>query len=91
MTESAIQTSIVKYLNNLGYLVVKNITVSMNGWPDLTAIAPNGDHLYIEVKTDTGRLSPVQKVRHEQLKQHNVPVITVTTLKEVKSYVEKVS
>ncbi len=89
MLENAIQSNIVKYLNSIGYLTVKNITVSKTGWPDLTTIKPNGDHLYIEVKQPGQKLRPSQEVRHQQLRDHNTEVITITSVNQLKEYLHE--
>ncbi len=88
MLESKIQTNIIQYLESIGYLTVKNIAVSKPGWPDITAITPNGDHLYIEVKQPGKELRPIQEARHQQLRGHNVKVITATSVAEVKEYLD---
>jgi len=84
MLELKIQTQIIKYLKSKGYIAVKNITISINGWPDVTAIAPNGKHIYIEVKRPGGRLSEIQKIRIQQLREHNTDVYVVTSLDQLK-------
>ncbi len=74
--ESQIQKEIVDYLQSKGYFVWKNLTEGMRtsgrgraknpnaGMPDLCAVK-NGITHYIEIKTQTGRLS------ENQLKWHS--------------------
>ncbi len=85
MTEAKIQLKISQYLKDMDYIVVKNMSMSLNGWPDLSCYGPNGEHFMIEVKTPTGRLSNIQKYRIAKLraKHHTVYVVdSVTKLKE---------
>ena len=84
MLESKIQSSITLYLKNQGCLTVKNMTMSLNGWPDITVIPPNGEIYYIEVKAEKGRLSRIQMYRIAQLREHNVTVYIVNSLKQLK-------
>ena len=66
MTEQNIQSKIKARLQREGWTVVKLIKTSMNGIPDLLALR-DGVAMFIEVKTPTGRLSPVQAHVIEQL------------------------
>jgi hypothetical protein len=49
------------------------------GLPDrLVVLPPDGRMLLIELKTDTGRLSLVQKTMHEELRRIGVTVLVLT-------------
>ena len=67
MLESKIQTKIKKKLEEKGYLVVKLVSTSCNGIPDLMCLK-DGNAIFIEVKQPTGVLSELQKLRIKQLK-----------------------
>jgi Holliday junction resolvase len=67
MLESKIQTKIKKKLENQGYLVIKLVSTSCNGIPDLMCLK-DGKAIFIEVKQPTGVLSELQKLRIKQLK-----------------------
>lgn len=67
MIESKIQTKIKKKLENQGYLVIKLVSTSCNGIPDLMCLK-DGNAIFIEVKQPTGVLSELQKLRIKQLK-----------------------
>ena len=64
MKESEIQRKITLQLEKRGWIVVKLIKTTMNGIPDLMALK-FGKTVYIEVKTDKGVTSELQKFRHE--------------------------
>jgi len=89
MSEQTIQTSIIKYLKSEGYYVNKTGQCSVSGWPDIVAISPSGSHIYLEVKTPTGRLSPIQREVHARLRSRDVKVYTVRSLQEAKQCLEK--
>jgi len=84
MRESEIQTKIIKYLESIGWLVVKIIQTNKNGWPDLQA-HKNGKTIFIEVKSETGKVSELQKYRHKQLKEQGFKTIIATSLKEIQN------
>ena len=75
--ESKRQAKIIAKLTQEGWLCVKLITTSINGIPDVLALK-NGEAMFIEVKQPDGKLSELQKIRIEQLKEKgfNVKVWT---------------
>ena len=68
MTEQQIQTKIKTKLQDRGWYVTKLIKTSTNGIPDLLAIK-YGKAMFIEVKRENGRLSPLQQMRIQELSQ----------------------
>lgn len=73
MTEQQIQTKIIKRLKKDGWYVIKLIKTSVSGIPDLIAIKEN-ETFFIEVKKEDGKLSALQKVRIEELKEKKINV-----------------
>jgi len=63
MREQQIQAKKIKELEEQGYYVIKLSKTNKNGIPDLIAIPPNSDVLFVEVKTPKGRLSELQRFR----------------------------
>ena len=47
-------------------------TTNKNGIPDLIAIPPNSDVLFIEVKKPKGKLSKLQEYRIKELKKYGI-------------------
>jgi Holliday junction resolvase len=72
MTEQQIQSKKIKDLESQGYYVIKLISTNKNGIPDLIAIPPNSDVLFVEVKKPSGRLSKLQEYRVKELNQHGI-------------------
>lgn len=60
MTEQQIQSKIIAFLEGKGFYVIKIITAGKAGEPDLVACSPVGGFLAIEVKTEKGKLAPLQ-------------------------------
>lgn len=90
MKESDIQQSIIKYLELLDYYVVKVIQTNKNGWPDLQA-HKDGMTIFIEVKTPIGKVSELQKYRHQQLKDKGFYTIIATSLKSLQNELSTIS
>ena len=83
MTESDIVRSIRTYLHKEGYFTINMMAVTPSGTPDMLAVK-DGIHTYFEVKTDTGRLSPIQIAIHKKLIKHGCVVHTVRSVQDVK-------
>ena len=74
MKEQQIQAKKIKELEAQGYYVIKLINTNKNGIPDLIAIPPNSDVLFIEVKGPTGKVSKIQEFRHKELAGKGIKV-----------------
>ena len=74
MREQQLQAKKIKELERQGYYVIKLSRTNKNGIPDLLAIPPNSDVLFVEVKAAGGRLSELQKYRQKELAEHGLKV-----------------
>jgi hypothetical protein len=74
MKEQQIQSNKIKQLEAEGYYVIKLINTNKNGIPDLIAIPPNSDVLFVEVKKPDGKLSKLQEYRLKELTNHGIKV-----------------
>lgn len=66
--EQKLQSKIISDLNKRGWIVVKTITLSKAGFPDIFAFK-NGRAVFFEVKAKKGVKSQLQQYRIEQLQQ----------------------
>lgn len=65
--ESTYQQKLKKHFEGKGWLVIKIIRATLNGYPDLMLLHPNRPTIFIEVKDTGGKLSPVQEYRIKEL------------------------
>lgn len=72
MREQQIQSKRIKQLEAEGYYVIKLISTNKNGIPDLIAIPPNSDVIFIEVKRPDGKLTKLQQYRLKELQTHGI-------------------
>jgi hypothetical protein len=75
--ESAIQAQAIRKYEKLGYYVIKLLKCSKSGMPDLLLIK-DGKASFLEVKSLTGRISKLQKLRAKELRWHGCSVRFVT-------------
>lgn len=59
--ESQLQKKILDFLDDGGYLAINVISCSLAGTSDIIACSPQGRFVAIEVKTDKGVVSTLQK------------------------------
>jgi hypothetical protein len=76
LRESIVQAATIKKYEADGWLVVKIIQTTLNGWPDLQCHRA-GVTLFIETKATGKKLSELQKYRHAQLKAQGFTVLTI--------------
>lgn len=90
MREAVIQRQIIEYIERLGFYVVKIIQCNKNGFPDLMVLI-RGSAIFIEVKSANGKVSELQKYRHQQLSELGYPIIITSSLTHFKNELDKIS
>ena len=69
MKESQLQAKIIRKLESTGWFVLKLIQTNKNGIPDLEIIK-DGRVIFLEIKTDTGKVSDLQRYRITELEKY---------------------
>lgn len=74
--ESKLQKKVRNSLRRKGWLVVKIILCSQNGWPDLQ-ILKGSRWVLLEMKAKGEKLKPLQEYVHEQIREHGGEVYKI--------------
>jgi Holliday junction resolvase len=82
MREAELQKKIVDRLNRHGWSCIKLIQTNMNGIPDLMCIR-KGTVMFLEVKTETGVIAPLQQKRIDDLNKHGVFAKVVRSVEDI--------
>lgn len=90
MKESSIETRLVRMVRDRGGLCFKFVSPGNPGVPDRIVITPAGRTVYVELKTEIGRLAAIQKWQHEEMRKRGADVRTLKGLDQVKAFVEEV-
>ena len=90
MKESAIEARLVRMVRERGGLCYKFVSPGNPGVPDRIVITPGGKTIYVELKTEAGRLANIQKWQQEEMKKRGVDVRVLHGLDQVKAFVEEV-
>lgn len=75
MKESYLEGKLVQGIKALGGIAYKFVSPGNNGVPDRVVILPGGKVFFIELKTDEGRLSTMQKHQIKRIKDLGAEVI----------------
>jgi len=82
--ESEIEKLFKKRVEKIGGIAIK--LVAVKGCPDRLVILPNNTMQLVELKTDTGVLSPMQVYFHKKLAKLGVSVKVVRGKEGVENY-----
>lgn len=77
MLESTIEATLVKGVRALGGIAYKFVSPGTAGVPDRIVVLPGGRVIFAELKTDTGRLSPGQRVQLDKLRALGAEAVVV--------------
>ena len=90
MRESAIEARLVKLVRERGGLCFKFVSPGNPGVPDRIVVTPNGRTVFVELKTEIGRLSVLQKWQRSELQKRNADVRVLKGLEQIHAFVEEV-
>lgn len=74
MPESEIERKLGREIKKLGGLYYKFVSPNLPGVPDRIVIMPGGRVIFVELKTEIGRLSNIQKWVIEEMRQRGADV-----------------
>ena len=90
MRESSIESKLFRLVRARGGLCYKFVSPGNPGVPDRIVITPDGRTVYVELKTEVGRLSALQKWQHRELRKRGADVRTLYGQGQVLAFVEEV-
>ena len=90
MRESRIESRLVRMVRDRGGLCYKFVSPGNPGVPDRIVITPAGRTVYVELKTEVGRLAAIQKWQQDEMRKRGADVRTLKGLDQVKAFVEEV-
>ena len=84
MTEASIEKRLVEGVKKLGGICLKFVSPSTPGVPDRIVITADGRVIFVELKTEIGRLSKSQKYVTGEMLKRGADVRIVKGLDQVK-------
>lgn len=88
MKESEIEARLVRGVEALGGRAYKFVSPGNVGVPDRLVVLPGGTVAFVELKTDTGRLSPMQARQIRRLRELSADVTVVRGAEGVERFLD---
>lgn len=89
MREKEIEAELVREVKGMGGRAYKWTSPGNDGVPDRIVILPNQSPIFVELKTDKGKLSALQQVQIKRLQELGQTVRVLYGLKEVQAFLEE--
>lgn len=90
MRERDIEQWLRHQIESMGGLAFKFSSPGNDGVPDRLAVLPGGIIYFIELKTDRGRLTPIQRWQQDRLDALGAQVRTIKGMGEAAEFIEEV-
>ena len=90
MRESEIEACLVRMVRERGGLCYKWVSPGNPRVPDRIVIPPDRRTIFVELKTQAGRLSAVQKWQRTQLEERGADIRVLRGMNQVKAFVREV-
>lgn len=90
MRESTIEARLVREVRKLGGLCYKFVSPGAPGVPDRVVILPGGRIVFVELKTEIGRLANIQKWQIEELRKRGADIRVLKGMDQVLAFLEEV-
>lgn len=90
MAEREIEKKLVAGVRKLGGRAYKFVSPGNDGVPDRIVVLPGISPVFVELKTETGRLSSLQNVQIKRLKDLGQDVRVLYGLEDVKRFLEEI-
>lgn len=87
MLEKAIEHYLVKRVKALGGVAYKFVSPAHRGVADRIVCLPNGTTHFVELKTDGGRLSPLQQVFADEMARMNQNYCVLWSKEDVDTWI----
>lgn len=89
MLESHIERRMGEMVTRRGGLYYKFVSPGQPGVPDRIIVVPGGQCVFVELKTEVGRLSNIQKWQIERMKKMGLDVRKVSGWEQARALVEE--
>lgn len=90
MLEKEIEVRLVREVKKRKGLCFKFVSPGNPGVPDRIVITPDGRVIFVELKTEIGRLAKIQKWQIENMRKHGADIRVVKGWDEAKKFLEEV-
>ncbi len=89
MKESVIEAKLARAVKRKGGLCYKFVSPGNPGVPDRIVITPGGQTIYVELKTEVGRLANIQTWQIEEMRRRGADVRVLKGMEQVDRFLEE--
>ena len=89
MLESSLERRFKKGVEQAGAIAYKFVSPGRSGVPDRMVLIPGGHVIFVELKTETGSLTPLQIETHNQLRDCGFDVRTLYGKQYVEGFIHE--
>lgn len=90
MLEKEVEKFLVRQVKKVGGVSFKFISPGNAGVPDRIVILPNGKVLFVELKTDKGKLTKLQEVQIKKISDLGADVRVLRGIEGVKEFINEI-
>lgn len=90
MLEKEVEKFLVRQVKKLGGISFKFISPGNAGVPDRIVILPSGKVLFVELKTDKGKLTKLQEVQIKKISNLGADVRVLRGIEGVKEFINEI-
>lgn len=87
--EAKIEEWLVKQIKELGGIADKFVSPANPGVPDRLIVMPGGKVYFVELKTEIGRLSNIQKWQRDRYRERGAEVRIVKGMDQAKDFIKE--
>lgn len=87
--ESDAEAFLCKEIRKLGGIAYKFVSPGNDGVPDRLLLMPGGKAIFVEMKTQTGKLRSRQKIQIERIRERGFTVETLHGKQEVSDFLKR--
>lgn len=91
MLERQIEAHLVKRVKEIGGIAYKFVSPAHRGVADRIVVLPGGGVVFVELKTATGKLSPLQEVFARDMERLGQNYIVLKSREEIDAFITTVS
>lgn len=90
MLEKDIERYLTQEVKKRGGMCFKFVSPGNTGVPDRIVLTPGGKVVFVELKTGTGRLQPIQRYMHREMRKRGAEVDVLYGLQGVETFLQVV-
>lgn len=91
MLERQVEAYLVKRVKELGGMAYKFTSPAHKGVSDRIVCLPNGQTWFVELKTEGGRLSPLQKIFAADMERMNQKYVCLWNKEQIDEFIKQTS